>query len=164
MKKFFTVLLAATLFSVLGMALVACGDDKKDEPVVPVAQTLESEHGAANDTYLVYDIDLNKDSSTINVHNAVFTMGDVSSPPLNISIDAPCTVDKSGKVFTLAGTDIVPKLVRGNTPVPIPTLRVNNLRSVVNTEKKTYSISFECQGVVMGKTINGHYDKEGKLL
>lgn len=162
MKKFFTVLLAATLFSVLGTALVACGDDK-DEPVVPVAQTLESEHGAANDTYLVYDIDLEKDSSTINVHNAVFTMGDVSSPQLNISIDAPCTVDKSGKVFTLAGTNIVPKLVRGNTPVPIPTLRVNNLRSVVNTEKKTYSISFSCQGTVMGKTIDGSYDKEGKL-
>ncbi len=163
MKKLFTVLLAATLFSVLGTALVACGDDKKDEPVVPVVQTLESEHSVANDTYLVYDIDLNKDSSTINVFNVVFTMGELSSPPLNISIDAPCTVDKSGKVFTFAGTNIVPKLVRGNTPVPIPTLGVHNLTSVVNTEKKTYSISFSCQGTVMGKTIDGSYTKEGKL-
>ncbi len=163
MKKSFTMLLIATLFSVMGMALAACGDDKNDEPIVPTTQKLESEHGVANDTYLIYDIDLGKDSSTINVYNAVFTMGEVSSPPLNISIDAPCTVDKSGKVFTLAGTDIVPKLVRGNTPVPITTLRVNNLNSVVNTEKKTYSISFSCQGTVMGKVIDGHYDKQGKL-
>ncbi len=159
MKKFFSMLFIA---AALGMMITACGDEK-DEPDLPVTQQLESEHGEANDTYLIYDIDLNKDSSTIYVYNAVFQMGGVSSPPLNISVNAPCTVDKTGKVFTLVGTDIVPNLVRGNTPVPFPTLRVNNLRSTVDIEKKTYSISFDCQGTAMGKEIDGHYDKEGKL-
>ena len=160
MKKLVSMLFIATMLS---MGFTSCGDDEKDEPVVPVAQKLESEHGEANDTYLIYDIDLNKDSSTIYVHNAVFSMGTISSPPLNISVNAPCTVDKTGKVFTFAGTNIVPNLMRGNTPVPFPTLSVNNLRSVVNVEKKTYSISFDCTGSAMGREINGHYDKEGKL-
>ena len=159
MKKFFSIVLFATL---MGMAFVSCGDEK-DEPVAPITQKIESEHGEANDTYLVYDIDTNRDSSSIYVYNAVFRMGEASSPPLNISVNAPCTVDKTGKVFTFIGTDIVPNLVMGSTPTPFPTLRVNNLRSVVNIEKKTYSISFDCQGTAMGKPIDGHYEKEGKL-
>lgn len=149
----------ATLVSLM---ICSC-DDNKDEPVTPVAQQLESEHGEANDTYLIYDIDMDKDSSTIYVYNVVFTMGDVSSKPLSISINAPCSVDKSGKVFSFAGTDIVPNLLRGTTPVPITSLRVNNFTSSVNVEKKTYSISFDCQGTVIGKTIDGHYDKQGNL-
>lgn len=160
MKKFLAVLFAAAMLS---LVITSCGKDDPDEPVVPVAQQLESEHGEANDTYLIYDIDLNKDSSTIYVHNAVFSMGTISSPPLNISVNAPCSVDKTGKVFTFIGTNIVPNLMRGNTPVPFPTLRVNNLKSVVNVEIKTYSISFDCQGTAMGKEINGHYEKEGRL-
>ena len=160
MKKFFAVLFAAAMLSIV---ITSCGKDNPDEPVVPVTHLLESEHGEANDTYLIYDIDLDKDSSTIYVYNAVFSMGAISSPPLTISVNAPCTVDKTGKVFTFAGTNIVPNLVRGNTPVPFPTLRVNNLRSTVNIEKKTYSVSFDCVGTAMGKEINGHYDKEGKL-
>lgn len=160
MKKFFAVLFAAAMLSIV---ITSCGKDDPDEPVAPVTHLLESEHGEANDTYLIYDIDLDKDSSTIYVYNAVFSMGAISSPPLTISVNAPCTVDKTGKVFTFAGTNIVPNLVRGNTPVPFPTLRVNNLRSTVNIEKKTYSVSFDCVGTAMGKEINGHYDKEGKL-
>ena len=160
MKKIFSMLLFAAL---LTAGLAACGDDNNDEPDVPKTQKLESEHSEANDTYLVYDIDLNKDSSTIYVYNAVFRMGEVASPPLNISVNAPCTVDKTGKVYTFVGTDIIPNLVMGSTPTPFPTLRVNNLRSVVNTERKTYSISFDCQGTAMGKPIDGHYEKEGNL-
>ncbi len=160
MKKLVSMLFIAAMLS---MGIVSCDDDKKDEPVEPISERVESEHGVANDTYLIYDIDLSKDSSTIYVFNAVFQMGEVSSPPLNISVNSPCTVDKTGKVFTFAGTNIVPNLVRGTTPVPFPTLRVNNLRSTVDVEKKTYSISFDCVGTAMGKEINGHYDKEGKL-
>lgn len=160
MKKFLAVLFAAAMLSIV---ITSCGKEDSDEPVVPITQQLESEHGEANDTYLIYDIDLDKDSSTIYVYNAVFSMGGISSPPLTISVNAPCSVDKTGKVFTFAGTNIVPNLMRGNTPVPFPTLSVNNLRSTVDIEKKTYSISFDCQGSALGKTIDGHYSKEGKL-
>ena len=159
MKKLVSLLFVAAM---LGMVFTSCGKDDPDEPVVP-AQQLESEHGQANDTYLIYDIDLSKDSSSIYVYNAVFSMGETTSPAMTIRVDAPCTVDKTGKVFTFAGTGIVPFLMRGSTPVPFPTLHVNNLRSVVDVEKKTYSVSFDCQGTAMGKEIDGHYDKEGKL-
>ena len=159
MKKIFSTLLFAALLS---MAFVSCGNEK-DEPVTPPSQKIESVHGEANDTYLVWDIDMAKDSSTIYVYNAVFQMGDKQSPALNIGVNSPCTVDKTGKVFTFIGTNIIPNLIMGTTPTPFPTLRVNNLRSVVNVEKKTYSISFDCQGTAMGKPIDGHYDKEGSL-
>ena len=158
MKKLLSMLFVAAMLS---MVITSCGKDDPDEPVIEIM--LESEHGEANDTYLVYDIDLDKDSSSIYVHNAVFTMDETSSPPLSVRVDAPCSVDKSGKVFTFMGTDIAPYLMRGNTAVPFPSLRVNNLTSVVDVEKKTYSISFDCQGTAMGKQINGHYEKEGKL-
>ena len=160
MKKIFTMLLAA---AALCMVVAACGDEK-DEPVVPKTQLLESEHSEVNGTYLVWDINLNQDSSSISVYNAVFMMGDKPSPSLNISINSPCTVDKTGKVYTLMGSNIIPNLIMGSTPVPYPTLRVNNLKSVVDVEKKTYSISFDCQGTAMGKPIDGHYEKEGKLM
>lgn len=159
MKKIFSMLLVAAALCIM---TTACGDDK-DEPVAPKPQKLESEHSATNDTYLVYDIDLDKDSSSIYVYNAVFQMGDKTSPALNIRVDAPCTVDKTGKVYTYSGTNIVPYLMMGSTPTPFPTLRANNLRSVVDTEKRTYSITFDCQGTAMGKPIDGHYEKEGNL-
>ena len=159
MKKILTMLFVA---AALCIVVASCGDEK-DEPDVPKTQLLESEHGVANDTYLVWNIDLNQDSSSINVYNAVFQMGDKQSPALNISIQSPCTVDKTGKVYTLMGSNIIPNLIMGSTPVPYPTLRVNNLKSVVDVEKKTYTISFDCQGTAMGKPIDGHYDKEGKL-
>ena len=159
MKKIFSMLFVATM---LGMVFVACGDEK-DEPAPTISQMIESVHGEANDTYLIWDINTANDSSAIYVYNAVFSMGATTSPALNIRVDAPCTVDKKGKVFTLAGTGIVPCLMMGGTAVPFPTLHVNNLKSIVNTENKTYSISFDCQGTAMGKEIDGHYDKEGNL-
>ena len=157
MKKIFSMLLFVALLST---AMVACGDDK-DEPDAPVAQQIESEHGVTNDTYLIWDIDMSQDSSKIFVYNVKF---DEKMPvTVNVLINAPCTVDKTGKVYTFSGTDIIPNLIMGSTPTPYTTLRVNNLTSVVNTEKKTYSISFSCQGNAMGKPIDGHYEKEGKL-
>ena len=158
MKK----LLPALLFAALFLTFAACGDDK-DEPDAPTTQKLETEHSLDHDTYLIYDIDLNKDSSSITVHNVVFNMDGKESPSLHIRVDAPCTVDKSGNVFTLAGTDIIPALMQGSTAVPFPTLRINNLKSTVNAANKTYSISFDCQGNAMGKNIDGHYENEGKL-
>ena len=160
MNKSLSLLFIIAMF---GMAFTSCGKDDPNEPAFPTTVQLESEHGATNDTYLIYDIDLSTDSSSIYVYNAVFSMGETTSPALTIRVDAPCSVDKTGKVYTFAGNGIVPCLMRGNTAVPFPTLRVNNLRSVVNVEKKTYSISFDCQGDAMGKQIDGHYEKEGKL-
>ena len=159
MKK----LIPTLLFAVLFLTFAACGDDKKDEPVFPTTQQLESEHGQANDTYLIWDIDMNQDSSSIYVYKAKFRMGDKESPELNVRVDAPCTVDKTGKIYTFIGTDIMPYLLMGTTPTPFPSLRVNNLRSVVNVEKRTYSISFDCQGTAYGRPIDGHYEKEGNL-
>lgn len=159
MKKIFTMLFVA---AALCMVVAACGDEN-DEPDVPKTQQLESEHGEANDTYLIWDIDLDKDSSSIYVYNAVFRMGDATSKPLNISINAPCYVDKNGKKYNFMGTNIIPNLMMGSTPTPFPSLRVNNLISVVDVELKTYSISFDCQGNVMGKEIDGHYEKNGSL-
>ena len=159
MKK----LIPALLFAALFLTFAACGDDKKDEPVFPITQQLESEHGLTNDTYLIWDIDMMQDSSSIYVYKAKFRMGETESPELNVRVDAPYTVDKTGKIYTFIGTGIIPYLLMGSTPTPFPTLRINNLRSVVNTENKTYSISFDCQGTAMGKEIDGHYEKEGKL-
>ena len=138
--------------TMLSMVFVACGDEK-DEPTTPVSQKIESEHGEANDTYIVWDINLDQDSSSIYVYNAKFS--ERMPVTVNVRIDAPCVADKSKKVFTFTGTDITPYLLREGTPVPYESMPVTNLTSVVNTEKKTYSISFDCHG--------GHYDKTGSL-
>ena len=157
MKK----LIPALLFAALFMTFASCGDDKKDEPVEPVVQQIESEHGVTNDTYLIWDIDMSQDSSSIYVYNVKFA--EQMPVTINVRVDAPCTVDKTGKVFTFTGTNIMPYLMMGSTPTPFPTLQINDLRSVVNTENKTYSISFKCQGTVNGKPIDGKYDKEGNI-
>ena len=151
MKKIFSMLF---VFTMLSMVFVAC-DDEKDEPISPKSQKLESVYENETDTHFLFDIDLDKDSSSIYFYNVVFTIGEVDSPPLNIRIDAPVTVDKSGKVFTYAGTDIIPFLLRGNTPVPAPSFLVTNLACTVDTNVKSYSMSFDCHG--------GHYSKSGKL-
>ena len=150
MKK----LLPALLFAALFLTFTACGDDK-DEPEVPKTQKLESEHGQANDTYLIWDIDMNQDSSSIYLYNAVFTIGEATSPAMTLRIDAPVTVD--GKTYTYAGNGIVAEMLRGTTWMPMPgdAYMVNNLISTVNPGAKTYTISFDCHG--------GHFEKEGKL-
>ena len=141
MKKLFSILFIATM---LGMVFTACGDDK-DEPVVPT-QKLESVYTSETDTHFTFDIDLNKDSSSIYLYNVVFTIGEAQSPAMNIRIDAPVTVDKSGKLYTYAGTNIIPYLLRGATPVPMPSMPVTNLMCNVDTKRKYYEMYFECHG------------------
>ena len=151
MKKLFNVLFLATM---LGMVLVSCGDEK-DEPVGPSNYQLESISESETDTHFTFVIDLDKDSSSIYLYNVVFTIGETQSPAMNIRIDAPVTVDKSGKIYTYAGTDITPFLLRGNTPVPMPSMPVTNLTCNVDTKNKTFNIFFNCHG--------GEYSNSGKL-
>lgn len=153
MKRLATMLFAAIL---LGMAFVSCGDDK-DEPVIPEAQTLESEYQDPTETRYMFDIDMEKDSSSIYMYNIVFTIGSASSPAMNIRVDAPATVDKTGKVFTLAGTGIHPYLLRGSSIMQLTEDRylVTDLTCIVNTANKTYDITFDCHG--------GHFTQQGKL-
>lgn len=150
MKK----LLSALLLAALCMSFTACGDD--DEPVTPdPVQNLESVYQNETDARYVFDIDLDKDSSSIYLYNVKFTIGERVSPPMNIRIDAPVTVDKSGKVFTFAGTDIIPYLLMGTTPVPSPGFMVTNLTCTVDTKEKTYDMFFNCHG--------GEFKASGKL-
>jgi hypothetical protein len=150
MKKFYYILFIATMF---GMALVSCGDD--DKPDTPVSQQIESVYANENDTRFVFDINMDKDSSSIYLYNVVFTIGEAQSPAMNIRIDAPVTVDKSGKIYTYAGTNITPFLLRGNTPVPMSSMPVTNLTCNVDTKNKTFNIFFNCHG--------GEYSNNGKL-
>ena len=141
--------------TMLGMVFTACGDDK-DDPVVPT-QKLESVYSEPTDTHFMFDIDLNKDSSSIYLYNIVFRIGEAVSPAMNIRIDAPVTVDKSGKVYTYSGTGIMPYMLRGSTPVPMPgdAYLVTDLTCTVDTKNKQYSITFDCHG--------GHFNDAGKL-
>ena len=151
MKKLFALLFAAT---VLGMAFVSCGDDK-DEPVKPEpTQNLESVYENEKEMHYVFDIDLAQDSSSIYIYNVVFGPG---APSLTIRIDAPVTVDRSGKVYTYAGTNIIPYAQLHGVMLRMTdeVYRVTNLLCNVNTEAKTYDIKFDCHG--------GHFENAGKL-
>lgn len=153
MKKLFYVMIMALTLSA-GMVLASCGNDN-DEPDAPKTQNLQSAYENENDTHFMFDINLEKDSSSIYLYNVQFAIGEQLSPVMNIRIDAPVTVDKSGKVYTYAGTNIIPYMLRGNNPVPVPNLPVTDLICTVNVNNKTYSMSFDCHG--------GHYDNSGKL-
>lgn len=109
------------------------------------------------DTRFEFDIDLDKDSSTIYMYNIVFRIGEATSPAMTLRVDAPVTVDKSGKVYTYAGTGIVAFMKRGTTWMPMPgdTYMVNNLTCNVNPAAKTYDIAFDCHG--------GHFEQSGAL-
>ena len=151
MKKLFALLFAA---AVLGMAFVSCGDDK-DEPVKPEpTQNLESVYENENEMRYVFDIDLAQDSSSIFIYNVVFAPG---APSLTIRIDAPVTTDRSGKVYTYAGTNIIPYAQLHGVMLRMTdeVYRVTNLLCNVNTEAKTYDIKFDCHG--------GHFENAGKL-
>ena len=151
MKKLFALLFAAT---VLGMAFVSCGDDK-DEPVKPEpTQNLESVYENEKDMHYVFDIDLAQDSSSIYIYNVMFAPG---APSLTIRIDAPVTTDRSGKVYTYAGTNIIPYAQLHGVMLRMTdeVYRVTNLLCNVNTEAKTYDIKFDCHG--------GHFENAGKL-
>ena len=153
MNKFFTMLFMASVLSVM---LTACGDN--DEPVVPDAQKIESVYENETDTHYMFDIDMDKDSSDIYLYNVSFTIGDRVSPPMTLRIPAPVTVDKSGNVFTYAGTGIVADMQRGTTWMPMTNADylVHNLTCMVNTKNKTFAISFDCHG--------GHFEDNGKIL
>ena len=139
-----------------GMAISETASLDVEIPSLSTFQ-FESEHGATYDTHLIYDIDLDNDSSSIYIYNAVFTIGSTTSPVMNIRIDAPVNVDKTGKIFTFAGTGIVPYLLRGTTPVPMSSdaYLVHNLTCTVNTGNKTFNIAFDCHG--------GHHSDSGNL-
>lgn len=153
MKKFFSILFVVTM---LGLVFTACGDDK-DEPVVPDSQKLESLYESETDTHFLFDIDMDKDSSSIYMYNIVFRIGEATSPAMTLRADAPVTVDKDGKVYTYAGTGIVAYMLRGTTWMPMPgeSYLVNNLTCTVDTKNSTYSIAFDCHG--------GHFDETGQL-
>lgn len=119
--------------------------------------TASTEHESDTDTHFQFDIDLDKDSSTIYMYNIVFRIGEATSPAMTLRVDAPVTVDKSGKVYTFSGTGIVAYMLRGTSWVPMPgdTYLVHNLTCSINPEAKTYSIKFDCHG--------GHFEESGKL-
>lgn len=151
MKKFFVMMFA---LAALGLVCIACGDDKKDEPVVPT-QNLESVKESGADTYYVFDIDMDKDSSSIYMYSIKFS--DQMPVTIDVRIDAPVTVDKTGKVYTYAGTGIMPYMMRNGKLIPMPgeAYQVTDLLCNVNTEAKTYDIKFDCHG--------GHFEQSGKL-
>ena len=142
------------LFAALCLAFTACGDDKEDEPIVNT-QKLESEYQNETDAHYVFDIDLDKDSSSIYLYNVKFQIGTQMSPALNIRIDAPVTVDKTGLIYTYAGTNIVPYQIMGQVPVPAPGFIVTNLTCTVKAKEKAYSMYFNCHG--------GEFAASGKL-
>ena len=115
----------------------------------------ESAYENENDTHFKFDIDLNQDSSMINIYNIVFRIGEATSPAMTLRFKAPVTVD--GKTYTYAGNGIVAEMQRGTTWMPMPgdSYLVNNLTSTVNPSDKTYSIKFDCHG--------GHFEESGKL-
>lgn len=153
MKKLFSMLFIATM---LGLVFTACGDDK-DEPEVPKTQNLESVYQEPTDTHFLFDINLDKDSSSIYMYNIVFRIGEATSPAMTLRVEAPVTVDKSGKVYTYSGTGIVAYMMRGSTWTPMPgeAYLVHNLTCTVNPEAKSYYITFDCHG--------GHFEENGKL-
>ena len=150
MKKIFAFFLISGL---LVTFLSSCGDEK-DEPMIIKSLLLESDDDETG-ARIVFDIDLDRDSSSIYIYNAIINMGGEISLPMNVRIDSPCSVDKAGKVYTYSGTNIVPFILRGNTPVPTPSILVTNFTCVVNTENKTYFTEFDCR--------SSHYSKSGAI-
>lgn len=152
MKKIFSMLFIAAMCC---MAMVSCGNE--DEPVKPVRNIWETVHESESDIYYQFYIDTQKDSSSIFMYNIVFTIGDRVSPAMTIRVDAPLTVDKSGQVFTYAGTGIAPYMMMGSGMIQLTDddYLVNNLTCVVDTKNRTYDIKFDCHG--------GHYSDSGSL-
>lgn len=154
MKRNLSILFITTM---LCMVFVACGSEKDEPDPVEKTQLISSVFTDPTDTHYTFDIDLDKDSSSIYLYNIVFRIGETTSPAMNIRIDAPVTVDKSGKVYTYSGNNIVPYMLRGQIPVPMvgEAYLVNNLYCTVNTADMTFAIRFDCHG--------GHHDDSGTL-
>ena len=150
MKKLFSMLFIATMLS---MVLMSCGDDK-DEPEMPKTQNLESVHESENETYFVFDIDMNKDKSTIYMYNIKFAP---AAPAMTLRVDVPVKLNDSGKAYILTGTDLVADMQRGGSWVPMEAeqYHLNNLTCTVNPGSKLYYISFDAHG--------GHFEQNGEL-
>ena len=149
MKKFLSMLFIVTM---LGMVFTACGDD--DEPEAPKAQNLESVHeNDQTDQYFVFDIDLNKDKSTIYMYHMQFAPG---APTMTLRVNVPATLNNG--VYTLSGTGLVADWnteSAGWIPMEGERYQLNNLMCTVNPSAKEYSISFDAHG--------GHFEESGKL-
>ena len=150
MKKLFSMLFIVTM---LGLVFTACGDDK-DEPEVPKAQNLESVH-EEDGSYFVFDIDINKDKSTIYMYKIQFAPG---APKMDLRVNVPVSLNQSSNTYTLSGTGLVADMYMSSTDKWVPMAdeqyKLNNLTSTVNPNTKVYSISFDAHG--------GHFEKSGK--
>ena len=150
MNKIFSMMFIVTMLS---MVFVACGDDD-EKPIKPDDDvSIESLDQNEADAHFKFDINTTKDSSSIYIYNVKFS--EVMPVTVNIRIDAPCISDKMNEVFTFAGTDIIPYIMREGTPIPAPSYIITNLTSTVNTKNKVFNIAFDCHG--------GHYEKSGQL-
>lgn len=152
MKKIFSILFIATMF---GMVLASCGDDK-DEPEIPKTQNLVSVHVDETDAYFVFDIDMNKDKSTIYMNNIQFAPG---APKMTLRVNVPVSLSQDGKAYIMAGTALVADMympsAAGWVPMSDERYQLNNLSCTVNPNAKQYSLSFDAHG--------GHFDESGKL-
>lgn len=141
------------IVTMLGMVFTACGDDK-DEPDAPKTQNLESVHeNDQTDMYYVFDIDLNKDKSTIYMYNMRFGGAPFA---MTLRVNVPASL-KNG-VYTLSGTDLVADMYNesaGWIPMADERYQLKNLMCTVNPKAKEYSISFDAHG--------GHFEDSGKL-
>lgn len=150
MKKIFTMLFMATALSVM---LTACGDD--DEPVVPKTQNLVTAHESDIDQYFVFDIDMNKDKSTIYMYNIQFAP---KAPKMTLRVNVPVTLNKSGSAYIMTGTNLVCDMnmpSAGWVPMTDEQYQLQNLTCTVNPNAKLYAISFDAHG--------GHFEESGKL-
>lgn len=150
MKKLFSMLFIATL---LGLMFTACGDDK-DEPEVPKTQNLTTVHESETDAYFVFDIDMNKDKSTIYMYNIQFAPG---APAMVLRVDVPVSLNQSRNAYILSGTDLVAEMQRGSSWVRMEDekYQLKNLTCTVNPKAKLYDISFDAH--------DGHFKDSGKL-
>jgi hypothetical protein len=151
MKKLFSMMFIVTL---LGLVFTACGDDK-DEPEVPKTQNLVTAHESDTDQYFVFDIDMNKDKSTIYMYNIQFAP---NAPKMTLRVNVPVTLNKSGSAYIMTGTNLVCDMnmpSAGWVPMTDEQYLLNNLTCTVNPSAKLYAISFDAHG--------GHFEESGKL-
>ena len=141
------------IVTLLGLVFTACGDDK-DEPEAPKAQNLESVEQSGH--HFVFDIDMNKDKSTIYMYQIQFAPG---APAMDLRVNVPATLNQSSNVYTLSGTGLVAERYMESTkswdPMPDDRYKLNDLTCTVNPSAKQYSISFTAHG--------GKFEESGKL-
>ena len=152
MKKLFSILLFTAL---MGMVFTACGDDK-NEPDVPTAKNLVSVHeNDETDQYFVFDIDINKDWSTIYMYNIQFAPG---AHQMTLRVNVPVSLSSNKDAYVMTGTDLVAEREQeiGWLPMSDERFLLKNLSCTVNPDKKEYSISFDAH--------SGHFEESGKLM